>query len=36
MKGLELLIEGQSNFGSLSADSSEVVFEILTGKKLYP
>jgi hypothetical protein len=33
---LELLIEGQSNFGSLSADSSEVVFEILTGKKLYP
>jgi hypothetical protein len=35
-KRLELLIEGQSNYGSLSADSSEVVFEILTGKKLYP
>jgi hypothetical protein len=33
---LEILIEGQSNYGSLSADSSEVVFEILTGKKLYP
>ena len=31
---LELLIEGQSNYGTLSADSSEIVFEILTGKKL--
>ena len=31
---LELLIEGQSNYGTLSADSSGIVFEILTGKKL--
>ena len=31
---LELLVEGQSNFGTLSADSSEIVFEILTGEKL--
>ena len=31
---LELLIEGQSNYGTLSADSSEIVFDILTGKKL--
>ena len=31
---LELLIEGQSNYGTLSAESSEIVFEILTGKKL--
>lgn len=31
---LELLIEGQSNFGTLSADSSKIIFEILTGEKL--
>ncbi|WP_172372125.1 hypothetical protein [Sporosarcina jiandibaonis] len=31
---LELLIEGQSNYGSLSADTSKIVFEILTGRKL--
>jgi uncharacterized protein YcfL len=31
---LELLIEGQSNYGSLTADSSKIIFEILTGKKL--
>ncbi|QUW23111.1 hypothetical protein JSQ81_05965 [Sporosarcina sp. Marseille-Q4063] len=31
---LELLVEGQSNYGSLSKDSSHIVFEILTGKKL--
>ena len=30
---LQLLIEGQSNFGSLSATSSETVFELLTSKK---
>lgn len=30
---LELIIEGQSNYGSLSEKSSEVVFGILTGKK---
>ncbi|MFC5602504.1 hypothetical protein [Sporosarcina koreensis] len=30
---LELIIEGQSNYGSLTENSSEVVFEILTGKK---
>ncbi|MFS0688806.1 hypothetical protein AB1K89_06150 [Sporosarcina sp. 179-K 8C2 HS] len=30
---LELIIEGQSNYGSLSEKSSEVVFELLTGKK---
>ena len=32
-ESLELLIEGQSNYGTLSSDSSAVVFEILTGKK---
>jgi len=31
---LELLIEGQSNYGTLSADSSEIIFEILTGETL--
>jgi len=31
---LELLIEGESNYGTLSSESSEIVFEILTGKKL--
>jgi hypothetical protein len=30
---LELIIEGQSNYGTLSKDSFEIVFEILTGKK---
>jgi len=33
-ESLELLIEGQSNYGTLSSESSEIVFEILTGKKL--
>lgn len=31
---LGLSIEGQSNYGSLSADSSTIVFEIITGEKL--
>lgn len=31
-KRLELSIEGASNFGTLSKDSSEIVFEILTGE----
>lgn len=31
---LELLIEGQSNYGTMSSDSSDIVFEILTGRKL--
>lgn len=30
---LELSIDGQSNYGTLSTDSSEIVFEILTGKE---
>lgn len=30
---LELIIEGQSNYGVLSKDSSKIVFEILTSKK---
>lgn len=30
---LELIIEGQSNYGTLSKESSKIVFEILTGKK---
>jgi hypothetical protein len=30
---LELIIEGQSNYGTLSKDSFEIVFEILTGEK---
>lgn len=30
---LELMIDGQSNFGTLSKPSSEIVFEILTGKR---
>lgn len=29
---LELIIVGQSNYGTLSKNSSEIVFEILTGK----
>lgn len=31
---LELIIEGQSNYGTLSKASSKIVFETLTGKKL--
>ena len=31
---LELLIEGQSNYGTLTVDSSKIVFKILTGEKL--
>ena len=31
---LGLSIEGQSNYGSLSADTSTIVFEIITGEKL--
>jgi len=31
---LELSIEGESNYGSLSADFSTIVFEIITGEKL--
>lgn len=30
---LELIIVGQSNYGTLSEAASEMVFEILTGKK---
>lgn len=30
---LELIIEGQSNYGTLSKESSKIVYEILTGKK---
>ncbi|WP_096271297.1 hypothetical protein [Paucisalibacillus globulus] len=31
---LELMIEGQSNYGTLSKTPSELVFEILTGEPL--
>ncbi|MGJ9385371.1 hypothetical protein [Salipaludibacillus sp. CF4.18] len=30
---IELKIEGQSNYGTLSKNSSEIVYEILTDKK---
>ena len=30
---IELIIQGQSNYGTLSKVSSEMVFEILTGEK---
>jgi len=31
---IELIIQGQSNYGTLSVDSSKIIFEILTGKNL--
>lgn len=33
-KRLEVIIEGQSNYGVLSKKASKIVFGILTGKKI--